>query len=608
MDTGVFFRRNRFVISQKMPYNKKSCSSELNDLEETIMRQNKMLLPTLREVPKEAEITSHKLLLRAGLARMFAAGMYTYLPLGFRVLKKIEQVVREEMDRAGAQEILANLVQPAELWHTTGRWDDYGPEMMKLKDRHERDFVLGPTHEEIFTTLVNNEVNSYKKLPFNLYQIATKFRDERRPRFGMLRAREFVMKDAYSFHDSRESLAETYDRMHEAYTNIFTRLNLKFRPVQADAGAIGGSGRNHEFMALAEIGEDTIAVCNHCDYAANLEKAEAHYAAAGVAPSEEAPLYEKVHTPNTKTIEQLVESLGLEASAFIKTLVYMADGQPVVVCLRGDHDVNELKLQKFLGVRKVELADQATIERVVGAPAGYVGPVGLKKDIPVVVDREVLNIGLGVTGANERDYHIRHVLPGRDFSVEKVGDLRNVVEGDTCPNCQEGKLQFFRGIEVGHIFELGTKYSDALNATFLNRDQKQQHFIMGCYGIGISRLITAIIEQNNDEQGIVWPMSVAPYHVHLIPTKVKDEEQMRIAEQLYERLTAQGVEVLMDDRDETVGVKFKDSDLIGLPLRITVGKRAGEGIVEFKVRKTGESQELTIEQAYEQVLNLVLGQ
>jgi prolyl-tRNA synthetase len=519
------------------------------------MRQNKMLLPTLREVPKEAEITSHKLLLRAGLGRMFAAGIYTYLPLGFRVLKKIENVVREEMERSGAQEILASQLQPAELWHTTGRWDDYGPEMMKLQDRHARDFVLGPTHEELFTTLVKQEVNSYKKLPFNLFQIATKFRDERRPRFGMLRAREFVMKDAYSFHDSTASLAETYDEMYKTYTNIFTRLDLNFRPVQADAGTIGGSGRNHEFMVLAEIGEDTIATCTHCDYAANLEKAEAAYAAAGAAPTEEAPAFDKLHTPDTKTIDQLVQSLGLEASSFIKTLVYLADGQPVVVCVRGDHDVNELKLQKFLGARTVELADHKTIESVTGAPTGFVGPVGLK-DVLVVVDREVLNVRGGVTGANEKDYHLQNVVAGRDFSTERVGDLRNAVEGDRCPNCGEGTLKFYRGIEVGHIFELGTKYSDSLNATFLTQDQKQQNFIMGCYGIGISRLITAVIEQNNDEKGIIWPLSVAPYHVHVIPVKVADEEQMKMAEQLYDRLRAQGIDVLLDDRNESAGVKF----------------------------------------------------
>jgi len=569
------------------------------------MRQNKMLLPTLREVPKEAEIISHKLLLRAGLARMFAAGMYTYLPLGFRVLKKIEAVVREEMDRSGAQEILANQIQPAELWHTTGRWNDYGPEMMKLKDRHERDFVLGPTHEEIFTTIVNNDVNSYKKLPFNLYQIATKFRDERRPRFGMLRAREFMMKDAYSFHETRESLADTYDQMYTAYTNIFNRLHLNFRPVLADAGAIGGSGRNHEFQALADIGEDTIAVCSHCNYAANLEKAEARFEQQAFA-HDEAPAYEKLHTPNLKTIDQLVDALKMSATSFIKTLVVLADGEAVAVCLRGDHELNELKLQKFLGATTVELADAETVQRVTGTPVGFLGPIGLT--IPVVVDRDVLNVRWGVTGANERDYHFQNVVAGRDFSAERVGDLRNVTEGESCVNCSEGHLQFYRGIEVGHIFELGTKYTEALNATYLNAEGKQANFIMGCYGIGISRLITALIEQNHDDKGIIWPMAVAPYHVHVIPVKAKDEAQMQAATQLYERLRAQGVDVLLDDRDESAGVKFKDSDLIGIPVRVTFGKRTAEGIVEFTVRQTGETQELTLEEAYETVLGLVRGE
>ena len=571
------------------------------------MRQNKLLLPTLREVPKEAEITSHKLLLRAGLARMFAAGLYTYLPLGFRVLKKIENVVRQEMDRSGAQEILASILQPAEMWQESGRWYDYGPELMRLQDRHERDFIVGPTHEEIFTTLVKQEVNSYKKLPFNLYQIQTKFRDERRPRYGMLRSREFMMKDAYSFHDTRQSLAQEYDNMYATYNRIFNRLNLNFRPVQADAGAIGGDGRNHEFMVLADIGEDTIAICTHCEYAANLEKAASgEYAAAGLQPTADAPVFEKLHTPGTKTIDELVQSLGKEASAFIKTLVYLVDGEPVAVCLRGDHDLNEIKLAKLFGAKTVEMADEGTIEHVTGAPVGFIGPVGLK-NIKVVVDREAAKITSGIAGANERDYHIQNVVPGRDFPLDQVADLRNAVEGDPCPNC-DGHLKFYRGIEVGHIFELGTKYSEPMGASVLDETGKQQTVIMGCYGIGISRLITAVIEQNNDENGIIWPIDVAPYHVHVIPVNVKDPEQMRIAEDLYNRLQAQGIDVLLDDRDERAGVKFKDSDLIGLPLRITVGKRSGEGIVEFTERRTGEKQELGIEQAYQEALKRVKGQ
>ncbi|PWK12674.1 proline--tRNA ligase [Tumebacillus permanentifrigoris] len=574
------------------------------------MRQNRMILPTLREVPKEAEVTSHKLMLRAGLVRQLVAGVYTYLPLGLRVLKKIENIVREEMNKSGAQELQMSVLQPAELWHETGRWDDYGPELVRLKDRHSRDFVLGPTHEEVITSLIKQEINSYKKLPINVYQIQTKFRDERRPRFGLMRGREFLMKDAYSFHTSYESLSETYDEMYKTYNAIFNRVGLKFRPVQANAGAIGGSGRNHEFMVLADVGEDTIAICDHCDYAANLEQAEAHgaeVAAAGAAPSTEAPAFEKIHTPNTKTIDQLVSTLGLEAQTFFKTLLYVVDDKPVAVVVRGDHEVNELKLKDLFDAKTLELADDATIERVTGAPTGFIGPVGLK-NTALVVDKAVAGVQVGVAGANERDYHLQNVVPGRDFALERVADIRNVVEGDTCPSCKEGKIEFYRGIECGHIFELGTKYSVPINATFLDENQKAQTMIMGCYGIGVSRIMSAVLEQSHDDNGIVWPLSIAPFQVHLIPVNVKDETQVKVAEQLYTRLQQQGIEVLMDDRDERAGVKFKDSDLIGLPVRVTVGKMAGDGIVEFKVRQTGESKELTLEQAFEEITGLVLGQ
>ncbi|ARU62498.1 proline--tRNA ligase [Tumebacillus avium] len=572
------------------------------------MRQNKMILPTLREVPKEAEITSHRLMLRAGLIRQLASGIYTYLPLGYRVLKKVERIVREEMERAGAQELLFSALQPAELWHQTGRWDDYGPELVRLKDRHDRDFVLGPTHEEVITTLVKQEISSYKKLPVNLFQIQTKYRDERRPRFGVMRAREFVMKDAYSFHTSWDDLDVTYKTMYTAYSNIFSRLGLFFRPVEANAGAIGGEGENHEFMAMAAVGEDTIAVCSHCDYAANLEKAEAaDVPAAGLEPTADAPAFEKLHTPGTKTIDQLVAALGLEASVFLKTLVYLADGQPVVAVVRGDHDVNEAKLKDLIGATALEMANDTTIERTLGAPVGFIGPVGLK-GVQIIVDKAAAGVASGVTGANESDYHLQNVVVGRDFTPDKVADIRNVVEGDKCPNCGDGALEFHRGIECGHIFKLGTKYSSKIGATYLDENQKSQDIIMGCYGIGISRCLAAVIEQNNDEGGIIWPISVAPFHVHVIPVNAKDEEQTAIAENLYRRLQAQGVDVLIDDRDERPGVKFKDSDLIGIPLRVTVGKRAGEGIVEFKVRKTGETTEVAIEQAYEEITGLVLGQ
>ena len=564
------------------------------------MRQNKMLLPTLREVPKEAEVTSHRTVLRAGYIRQLASGIYTYLPLGFRVLKKIERVVREEMERAGAQEILCSALQPAELWHETGRWDDYGPELVRLKDRHDRGFVLGPTHEEVFTTLVKQEISSYKKLPLNLFQIQTKYRDERRPRFGVMRAREFVMKDAYSFHTSWEDLDVTYRDMYRTYSNIFSRVGLNFRPVEANAGAIGGEGENHEFMAMADVGEDTIAVCNHCDYAANLEKAEVgQVVAAGLEPTDEAPAYEKLHTPDTKTIDQLVASLGVDATSLIKTLVYLVDGEPVAVAVRGDHEVNELKVKDFFNGRTIELANDTTIERVTGAKLGFIGLVGLT--IPFVVDQAVAQMRTGITGANEADYHLQNVVPGRDFSLEKVADVRNVIEGDTCPSCKEGTIKFYQGIECGHIFKLGTKYSASIGVKYLDPNQKQQTPVMGCYGIGVSRVMAAIIEQNNDENGFIWPIPVAPFHVHLIPTKVKDEEQMAIAENLYSRLQAQGIDVLLDDRDEKPGVKFKDSDLIGLPIRVTVGKRANEGVIEFKLRKTGEVSDITVEQADEEI-------
>ncbi|HEU4965108.1 MAG TPA: proline--tRNA ligase [Bacilli bacterium] len=572
------------------------------------MRQNKMLLPTLREVPKEAEVTSHRLMLRAGYIRQLVSGVYTYLPLGFRVLKKIENIVREEMGRAGAQELLFSALQPAELWHTTGRWDDYGPELVRLKDRHDRDFVLGPTHEEVITALVKNEINSYKKLPVTLYQIQTKFRDERRPRFGLMRGREFVMKDAYSFHENWESLNEEYDNMYNAYNRIFSRVGLNFRPVEADAGAIGGSGRTQEFMVMADVGEDTIAVCSKCDYAANLEKAEAgEYPAAGLAPSDEAPAYERIHTPNVKTIDQLVEHLGIEAAGFFKTLIYLVDEKPVAVVLRGDHEANEVKIKTLFEARTVDLANDTTIERLTGSPVGFIGPVGMK-DIPVVVDKAVAQAAFGVAGAGEQDYHLQHVVPGRDFALEQVADVRNVVEGDRCPNCEAGTIEFYRGIECGHIFELGTKYSTPIGATYLDPAGKSQDMIMGCYGIGVSRVMAAAVEQCHDDNGIIWPVAIAPFHVHLIPVNVKDEGQMKMAEQMYNRLREQGVEVLLDDRDERPGVKFKDSDLIGLPVRVTFGKRSGEGIVEFTVRKTGERQDISLEQAYEEIMGIVMGQ
>lgn len=566
------------------------------------MRQSTFLAPTLREAPAEAEAVSHKLMLRAGFIRQLAAGVYTYLPMGWRVLRKVETIVREEMDRAGAQELLMPAMQPAELWQESGRYQVYGPELIRFHDRHEREFALGPTHEEVITTLMRNEVRSYRKLPMNLYQIQTKFRDERRPRFGLLRGREFLMKDAYSFDADWEGLDKNYWSMFDAYSRIFTRAGLNFRPVEADAGAIGGEGGTHEFMALADIGEDTIAVCTSCDYAANLEKAEA---APGKTEYREvaAGEHEKFHTPNLRTIDQLTESLGVKPQDLIKTLIFVADGKPVAVILRGDHEVNEIKLKNYLDATELELADAETTAKITGAPVGFAGPVGLT-GVQLLVDREAAAMPIGITGANEKDYHLRNVKPGVDFPIEFSGDFRTVIEGDQCPRC-EGTLKFYRGIEVGHVFKLGTKYSEKLGAVFLDANGQEQAMIMGCYGIGVSRVLSAIVEQSHDENGIIWPVSIAPFHVHLIPVSVKDEVQMKLAEDLYGRLRGAGVEVLLDDRDERPGVKFKDADLIGIPVRVTIGKQAAEGRVEFKLRNGLEMADLTGEEAIEHILRLI---
>jgi len=555
------------------------------------MRQRNALIPTLRNVG-EAEMISHQLMLRAGLIRQLAAGIYSFLPLGYRVLHKVEQIVREEMDRIGAQELLLPALHPAELWKETGRWDNYGPELFKVKDRHERDFAAGPTHEEVITDLLRGEINSYKKLPMALYQIQTKFRDEKRPRSGVLRGREFLMKDAYSFHADRESLDQTYEDMYQAYMNIFTRLGLDFRAVEADSGAIGGKG-THEFMALSDAGEDTIAMCEACDYAANIEMAEVIGAEEAVDKTP-APAKERVETPGKKTIEEVTEHLGLSAKELVKSLLFVVDGEPVLVLVRGDHEVNDVKVKNLLDAQVCELADEETVRRISGAPSGFVGPVGLKEKVKILADQAVLQMNDMVVGANEADAHFIHVQVGRDFEVDQAGDLRNIQVGDACPRCG-GAIQFKKGIEVGHVFKLGTRYSEDMNANFLDSDGKEKPFIMGCYGIGVSRAIAAIIEQNYDENGIIWPVSVAPFAVHLIAVNMKNEEQQSVAEKLYQELTNSGVEVLFDDRLERAGVKFKDSDLLGLPVRITVGAKAGEGFVELKLRRTGESADVKVE-------------
>ncbi|MGG2053564.1 proline--tRNA ligase [Lysinibacillus pakistanensis] len=551
------------------------------------MKQSKTFIPTLREVPADADVKSHKQLLRAGFIRQNTSGVYSYLPLAKRVLSKIENIIREEMEAINSIELLMPALQSAELWQESGRWEKYGPELMRLKDRHDRDFALGPTHEEVITTLVRDEIKSYKKLPLTLYQIQTKFRDEKRPRFGLLRGREFIMKDAYSFHASRESLDETYDDMYRAYSNIFSRLGLNYRAVIADAGSIGGKG-THEFMVLSEIGEDTIAYSDTSDYAANIEMAEVvvDYQASDEALKD----LEKVATPDQITIEEVSAFLNIEASNVIKSLVFDVDGELVVVLARGDHEINDIKLKNALEAGSVELASEAAIQDLLGCGVGSIGPVKLPVDVKVVADNAIKSIRNGVAGANEDGFHLINVNPERDFAVNNYLDIRFIQEGDPSPDGQ-GIIKFAEGIEVGHIFKLGTTYSAKMNGTFLDEQGKAQPFIMGCYGIGVSRILAAVAEQFQDENGFVWPTQLAPYDIHVVPVNTKDEAQVALADELYGLLKSYRFDVLLDDRAERAGVKFADADLIGLPVRVTVGKKATEGIVEVKFRQTGETFE-----------------
>ena len=557
------------------------------------MRMSKLYMPTLRETPAEAEIPSHKLLLRAGMIRQLVSGVYSYLPLGYRVIRKIENIVREEMDRAGAQELLMSAIQPRELWEQTGRWQDFGPEMFRLKDRHEREFCLGPTHEEYFTNIIKGEVKSYKQLPLNLYQIQTKYRDEKRPRFGLMRSREFIMKDAYSFDIDEEGMKKSYDIMWKAYDQVFTRLKLKYKVVLGDSGTMGGNV-SHEFMAMSEVGEGVIAYCEHCDYAATDEKAGVVYKIDD--NQEELPI-EKVYTPGVTTIEALKEFFNVEASKFAKSLVYNAGGKPVIVVIPGDRELNETKLCNYLGIaeHELEMADEGLIIDITGGNKGFTGPMNLKREVKLLIDSRITMMKNMVIGANETDHHIKNVNYGRDFSGEVVEDLLLVREGDTCPQCGE-VLKMDKGIEVGNIFQLGTKYSASLNATFLDENGKERPFVMGCYGIGVSRSMMAIVEQYHDENGIIWPLVVAPYHVIVTVVNVKNQEQLELGEKIYEELNALGIEVLLDDRNERAGVKFNDRDLIGIPIRITVGKRANESIVEYSTRKDGEKKEINVDE------------
>ncbi|MGU8967489.1 proline--tRNA ligase [Clostridium perfringens] len=559
------------------------------------MKMSNMLVGTLREVPAEAEIESHKLMLRAGLMRKMAAGIYNYMPLGLKVIENVKNIVREEMNNAGAQEFLASALIPAELWQESGRWDAYGAEMFRLKDRHNRDFCLGPTHEEVFTDIVRNEIKSYKQLPLNLYQIQTKYRDERRPRFGVMRSREFIMKDGYSFDKDQEGLDLAYEKMRKAYVNIFNRCGLDAKEVAADSGAIGGSG-SAEFMVKSEVGEDDVVFCTACDYAANIEKAPS---TPEHGEKEELMEVEKVETPAVKSIEDLAKFFECSPKKIAKTLIFQADDKVVAVVLRGDREANEVKIANAIGeVIELEMASEEAVKEATGAAVGFAGPMGIKVDM-LLVDQEVANMYNFIIGANETDMHLKNVNYGRDFEGI-VGDFRNVTIGEKCPECGK-EITISRGTEVGHIFKLGTKYSESMGATFIDEDGKAKPFIMGCYGIGVTRTVASIIEQHNDENGIIWPLEVAPYHVSVIPANVKNEEQATKAEEIYNELRKMGVEALLDDRKERAGVKFKDSELMGIPMRITVGKMIGEGQVEFKLRNGGEVETLSIEEVYNRV-------
>lgn len=565
------------------------------------MRVSKMLIPTLRETPAEAEVISHKLLLRAGFIRKTAAGVYTYLPLGWRVMRKIMNIIREEMDRQGSQELLMPIMQPAELWQESGRWHVYGPELMRFKDRHNRDFCLGPTHEEVITVLMRNEVRSYKQLPQLLYHIGNKYRDERRPRFGLMRGREFIMKDLYSFDRDEDGLEQSYIKMHEAYNRVFSRCGLTFRPVEADSGAIGGS-TTHEFMVLADSGEATILYCDSCDYAANVEKVALPPAVLN--STDEKLELQEVSTPNAHTVEQVTKFLNAERNQIIKTLIYKTDQGVVAALVRGDRELNEIKLYNVLGCLTLELADAKTVEQVTGAAVGYAGPVNLE-NVRIIADHEVANMVNAVCGANKTDAHFINVNPGRDFQMDIVEDIRMVAAGEPCPKCS-GKLIEAKGIEVGQIFKLGDKYSKALKAHFIDENGKEKPIVMGCYGIGVGRTMAAAVEQNHDENGIIWPVNIAPFHVVVMPVSAKDGQQMSIAEEIYNMLNSAGIETIIDDRPERPGVKFKDADLIGYPLRIVVGKKAvEENNVEVHVRKTAETHNVKRDMLMQTVKDLL---
>ena len=569
------------------------------------MLATKLYAPTLREVPSDADVVSQQLMLRAGFMRKTANGLYSFLPLGWRSIKKIEAIVREEMDRASAQEIMMPILQPAEIWKESGRWNAYGAEMMRINDRHDNEFCLGPTHEEMITTLVKNEINSYRQLPVNLYQIQSKFRDERRPRYGLMRSREFIMKDAYSFDVDEAGLDESYKSMYDAYTRIFTRCGLTFRPVEADSGAIGGSG-THEFMAIAEAGEADIVYCTKCDYAANIEIGKP-----GIMKQAEEALQELsiVDTPNASTIEAVADMLNLPLEKTIKAVVFSIDGKVVLAIVRGDHEVNEVAVQHaVLGSVEPEMATPEELEKV-GLTAGFISPVGLQQteEFAIVVDESVMETYNVCGGANKKDAHYVNINPKRDFNVEDiiVAPIRLITKDDVCPKCG-GSLEHAKGIEVGQVFKLGTKYSEALQATFLDQNGRPNPMIMGCYGIGVSRTLAAAIEQYHDENGIIWPRSIAPFEAVIVPINAKDEDLMSTSQTIYTALQEAGVDVLLDDRKDRAGVKFKDADLIGYPLRITVSKNTLENNeVEIQIRKTGEALPCAIDSVATKVIELL---
>jgi len=564
------------------------------------MRYSQLFIPTLKETPAEAEVTSHKLMIRAGMIRKLAAGIYSTLPLGLRVLRNVENIIREEMNATGAQEVFLPCIQPAELWQESGRWKLYGKDLLRIKDRHDRDFCFGPTHEEVITDILRKEVRSYRQLPISFYQIQTKFRDEIRPRFGVMRGREFMMKDAYSFDCDEEGAERAYKKMYQAYCNIFKRCGLSFKAVEADSGTIGGS-YSHEFMVMADSGEEAIAFCDKCDYAANLEKAEIK--ATDSYKKNEKKKLNSVETPEMTSVEEVSSFLKVTPKDLAKTLIFETNKGTIAAMVRGDHQINEIKLKKITGSSEISLAREEVVKEVSGAPAGFTGPIGLK--IAVFADHAVQQGANFVTGANKANYHLLNVNDGRDFSVKKFCDIRNVENSDPCPKCS-GRIQLKRGIEVGHVFKLGKKYSQSLKATFLDKNGKEKYFMMGCYGVGVGRTVAAAIEQNHDKDGIIWPIPIAPFQVMVIPLNMKSKEISNAADKIYEDLSKEKIEVLIDDRDERPGVKFKDADLLGIPLQVIIGgKTLKESAVELKMRKDKKTEKVGIDEIKKKIVAIV---